>query len=234
MMLRILGIHQQRFVQFWCSSLRLGGVRRKHYTDDLYLTPILGQNTYDYIQEQKEIATKVKYGNFSPLPSMCHCGIFNHPRLMTFMNYVMIDFNKALAYELMRMTFENIKKNQLRNYRKAETEEERNEICLDPMQVFLSAIENVRPYINTVEVYKGGIKYQAPAPLNEKQSYFKGMKWLVEAGRDRPSFTIHFPEQMAKELIDAHNNRGRVVQRKIDLHKLCEANKAYTHFRGAR
>lgn len=56
------------------------------------------------------------------------------------------------------------------------------------------------------------------------------MKWIVEAAKDKDK-PIHFPEKLALELLDASENQGRVVKRKQDLHKQCEANRAYAHYR---
>lgn len=56
------------------------------------------------------------------------------------------------------------------------------------------------------------------------------MKWLIEAANDKER-TVHFPEKLAYELIDAANNTGRVVKKKQDLHRQCEANRAYAHYR---
>jgi len=67
-------------------------------------------------------------------------------------------------------------------------------------------------------------------PITDKRSNFLGMKWLVEAAREKER-TIHFPEKLAWELLDAASNQGRVVKKKQDLHKQCEANRAYAHYR---
>lgn len=56
------------------------------------------------------------------------------------------------------------------------------------------------------------------------------MRWLVRAGIDKDS-KVRFYTQLAHELIDASLNRGRVVKQKTDLHKQCEANRAYAHYR---
>lgn len=56
------------------------------------------------------------------------------------------------------------------------------------------------------------------------------MNWLIEAAKEKHR-KIHFPEKLAVELIDAANNTGHVVKQKQDLHKQCEANRAYAHYR---
>jgi len=205
--------------------------RTKFYKAHEYLTPIVPRDTQDFALANEELRAKLKYSKILPLPHTVHMGLHYHPRVQAFTNYLMLKLNKALANELMKRTFHTIKVTQLKAWREAATEEERAAVQLDPLAVFLGAVENSRPIMTTLAIRKGGIKYQVPMPLKEKLSYFRGMKWLVEAGRDRPHWTVHFPEQMAKELIDAYHGRGRVVQKKIDLHKLCEANKAFAHYR---
>lgn len=56
------------------------------------------------------------------------------------------------------------------------------------------------------------------------------MKWLIEAGKDKDP-TVRFHLQLARELINASNHTGKVIKRKQDLHKQCEANRAYAHYR---
>lgn len=57
------------------------------------------------------------------------------------------------------------------------------------------------------------------------------MKWLIAAAKERDTKNVRFPTQLAFELIDASNNTGKVIKRKQDLHKQCEANRAYAHYR---
>lgn len=59
---------------------------------------------------------------------------------------------------------------------------------------------------------------------------FLAIKWLLEAANDKER-TVHFPEKFAWELLDAANNTGKVVKKKQDLHRQCEANRAYAHYR---
>jgi len=56
------------------------------------------------------------------------------------------------------------------------------------------------------------------------------MKWMIDESNDKER-TVHLPERLASEFLDAANNTGRVVKRKQDLHRQCEANRAYAHYR---
>lgn len=71
---------------------------------------------------------------------------------------------------------------------------------------------------------------KVPVPITHNRSQFISMNWIIDAAKDKER-TIHFPEKLAYELIDASNNAGRVVKKKQDLHKQCEANRAFAHYR---
>lgn len=152
------------------------------------------------------------------------------PIVSKFINYIMEGGKKDLAREILEKGFQNMKRMQLERYHLAKTDEEREAIELNPRVLLHQAIENCRPLMGLKNVKRGGTNYKVPVPITEKRSYFISMKWLVEAGNDKAQ-TVHFPEKIAWEIIDAANNTGRVVKRKQDLHKECEANRAYAHYR---
>jgi small subunit ribosomal protein S7 len=156
--------------------------------------------------------------------------IFHDDKVSKFLNYIMQGGQKQLARGLLEKCFENIKRMQLEKYNKAATDEEKSKIETNPVNILHMAIENVRPVLNVTPIKRGGVKYQVPVPITEKHSYYRACKWIVEASREKER-TVHLPEKMAYELLDAANNQGRVVKRKQDLHRLCEANRAYAHYR---
>ncbi|XP_076633878.1 mitochondrial ribosomal protein S7 isoform X2 [Colletes latitarsis] len=153
-----------------------------------------------------------------------------HDQLVSkFTNYIMRKGNKLLARSLLARTFEHIKMVQLERYNKARPEE-KEQIELNPRLILIYAIENCKPILGLQNVKKGGITYQVPVPLSESRASFLSMNWLIKTSKEKDS-TQSFPEVLAKELIDAANNKGRIVKKKHDLHKQCEANRAYAHFR---
>lgn len=137
---------------------------------------------------------------------------------------------KKLARSLVEKAFENIKRKQIERYHLASSDAEKAKIELDPKVVLHKAIENSKPLLQLTPVKRGGITYQVPGPITENRSEFLAIKWLLEATNDKER-TIHFPEQFAWELLDAANNTGKVVKRKQDIHRQCEANRAYAHYR---
>nr|CAG4648866.1 EOG090X0CZM [Polyphemus pediculus] len=147
-----------------------------------------------------------------------------------FMNTILRKGNRLVARNLLENAFIKVKQIQITKLRKAETEAEKNEIELNPINILHKAIENSKPLLLLTPIKRGGTVYQVPIPVSEKHASFLAMRWLIEASKDKER-TIHFPEKLANELIDASNNTGRVVKRKQDLHRQCEANRAYSHYR---
>ena len=156
--------------------------------------------------------------------------VFHDHLVSKFTNYVMKGGKKELARDLLERTFENIKRTQLERYNLAENDEERAQIVTNPLEVFRTAVENCRPLLQLTPIKRGGVKYQVPVPITEQRSYFLSMKWILEAAREKER-TIHLPEKLAWELLDAAAYQGRVIKRKQDLHRQCEANRAYAHYR---
>ncbi|XP_060523332.1 small ribosomal subunit protein uS7m [Cylas formicarius] len=154
----------------------------------------------------------------------------NDPLVNLFINYVMKDGKKVLARSVMEKTFENVKRLQLERYHKCENPEDKEKIELNPKTIFHRAVENCKPILALSPIKRGGVKYQVPVPITAKKAQFMSMKWLIEAGKDK-HHEVRFALQLARELIDASNNKGRVIKRKHELHKQCEANRAYAHYR---
>lgn len=215
----------------WCSTLikQKNSVVRysqypKYYVEPVYQPKVL-EDLYTTGEAQKLIHLPIKAALSSQNASINH-----DPLVSLFTNYLMRDGLKVLARELMDRTFEKIKRVQLEKYHKATTPEEKDNIELNPRLVFHSAIENCKPLLELTPIKRGGVTYQVPVPITDKRSQFISMKWIITAGKDKEK-TVHLPDKLAYELIDASNYTGRVIKRKQDLHKQCEANRAYAHYR---
>ena len=158
--------------------------------------------------------------------------LFQDDHLDLFIKICMQKGKKANMVIQMKETFANIKRIQLDKYYEAKTDEERAEIELDPLVIFHKAVQNCLPLLITKPVKRGGATYQVPYPLKPREQLILGMKWIRDIIRERPKpRTTHFPEELSKELIDAYYNEGKAVRKKQDVHKLAEANKAYSHYR---
>lgn len=155
------------------------------------------------------------------------------PLVSKFTNYIMRGGCKELARGQLERAFFKIKCSQLERYNMAKTDDEREGIELNPRILLRQAIENCRPVMRITTVKRGGTNYKVPVPITEERSYFMSMNWLIEAGKDKDK-KVRFHDKLAWEIIDAANNTGRVVKRKQDYHKECEANRAYAHFRWSK
>jgi small subunit ribosomal protein S7 len=99
----------------------------------------------------------------------------------------------------------------------------------DPLEVFLKAIENVKPNVEVKSRRVGGATYQVPVEIRESRREALGMRWIITAARARSGHGMD--ERLAAELLDAYNNTGTAFKKKEDTHKMAEANKAFAHYR---
>jgi small subunit ribosomal protein S7 len=194
-----------------------------------YIEPIYKRHQQEHVIESGEYKKLIHMPIKAALNNQSS-SIFHDERVSKMVNYIMMGGQKQLARELMNQTFENIKRIQLARYNRTEDEDEKSKVETNPLTILHQAIENARPRLYVNGIKRGGVKYQVPVPITEKHSYFRACKWLVEASREKGS-RDKLPDVLAKELLDAANNVGRVIKRKQDLHKLCEANRAYAHYR---
>jgi small subunit ribosomal protein S7 len=99
----------------------------------------------------------------------------------------------------------------------------------EPLDVFLKAIDNVKPVIEVKSRRVGGATYQVPMEIRESRREALGMRWIINAARARSGHGME--ERLAAELMDAYNNTGTAFKKKEDTHKMAEANKAFAHYR---
>lgn len=199
------------------------------YDKKRFVEPIYEKKKLDKLEESGKIHSlsylTVKAARETELYSNFHDIV-----LEKFQNYIMQGGKKKLAREQLGKALQRIKQVQVEQYNKAGNEAEKSQIVLDPVRVLKQAIENCRPIMKLTSIRRGGSLYQIPCSITDTESVFKAMRWIVHASRDKEGPT-NFYVQLANELLDAYNNRGRVVKQKIELHKTCEANRAYAHYR---
>ncbi|MDR2159147.1 MAG: 30S ribosomal protein S7 [Treponema sp.] len=99
----------------------------------------------------------------------------------------------------------------------------------EPLEVFLKALDNVKPVIEVKSRRVGGATYQVPIEIRESRREALGMRWIIAAARARSGHGMG--DRLAAELMDAYNNTGTAFKKKEDTHKMAEANKAFAHFR---
>ncbi len=96
------------------------------------------------------------------------------------------------------------------------------------LEVFETAIENVKPNIEVRSKRVGGSNYQVPMPINRKRRQSLAFRWLIEAARKRKGKPMR--ERLAGEMQDAYNRTGTAVTTRENMHRMAEANKAFAHF----
>jgi small subunit ribosomal protein S7 len=99
----------------------------------------------------------------------------------------------------------------------------------DPLKVWERALTNVKPRVEVKSRRVGGSTYQVPVDVRHERSQALGMRWLVSFARKRGEKTM--VDRLANEILDAAQNRGGAVKKREDVHKMADANKAYSHYR---
>ena len=99
----------------------------------------------------------------------------------------------------------------------------------DPMETLEQALENVRPVVEVKSRRVGGATYQVPVEVRPIRRNALAMRWLIDAARKRSEKSM--AARLAGELMDAAEQRGSAVKKKEEIHRMAEANKAFSHYR---
>ena len=99
----------------------------------------------------------------------------------------------------------------------------------EPIRVFHDALDNVRPQIEVRSRRVGGATYQVPVEVRSERAQALAIRWLIDAARKRSENTME--ERLFKELMEASDNRGSSVKKREDMHRMAEANRAFSHYR---
>ncbi|HNR90574.1 MAG TPA: 30S ribosomal protein S7 [Spirochaetota bacterium] len=99
----------------------------------------------------------------------------------------------------------------------------------DPVEVFVQALENVKPVVEVKSRRVGGATYQVPVEIRSERRQALGIRWIISYARGRSEKTMY--QRLSGELMDAYNNTGTSIKKKEDTHKMAEANKAFAHYK---
>jgi small subunit ribosomal protein S7 len=138
---------------------------------------------------------------------------FGNVTLAKFMNHVMVCGKKSLAERIVYGALDLIEERMKR----------------DPVDVFEEALANVAPMVEVKSRRVGGATYQVPVEVRASRQQALAMRWLVDYSRKRGEKSM--PQRLAGELIDACQGRGAAVKKREDVHRMAEANKAFSHYR---
>lgn len=98
----------------------------------------------------------------------------------------------------------------------------------EPLEVFLKALDNVKPVVEVKSRRVGGSTYQVPIEVRESRREALAHRWVISAARSRSGKSMS--EKLAAEIFDAFNNTGAAFKKKEDTHRMAEANKAFSHY----
>ena len=128
-------------------------------------------------------------------------------------SYMMLDGKKSVAEGIVYGAFDVIKER---------TREE-------PLKIFHKALENCQPMVEVKSRRVGGANYQVPVEVSGSRKMALSMRWLIQYARQRSGRSMK--EKLANELIEAAHQRGSAVKKRDDVHRMAEANKAFSHYR---
>ena len=139
--------------------------------------------------------------------------VYNDVVVAKFINRMMVDGKKSVAQGILYTAFDELKV-------KAQGEE--------PLTVFKKAIDNCKPQLEVRSRRVGGATYQVPVDVRPSRRLTLAMRWLIENSRGRGEKMMS--QRLANELFDAFSNRGNAIKKKEDVHRMAEANKAFSHY----
>ncbi len=138
---------------------------------------------------------------------------FNDTVVTKFVNNIMLQGKKNVAFTIFYDAIEKVA---------AKTQEE-------GLEVWRRALENVTPAVEVRSRRVGGATFQIPSPIREERKSSMAMKWLIGYARKRNEKSMS--EKLAGEIIAAAKNEGAAYKKREDVHRMAEANKAFSHYR---
>ncbi|MBL8529030.1 MAG: 30S ribosomal protein S7 [Burkholderiales bacterium] len=138
---------------------------------------------------------------------------FSSQEVAKFINVLMTRGKKSVAERIMYGALDQIQKRSGKN----------------PLEVFTQALQNVRPVVEVKSRRVGGANYQVPVEVRQVRRTALAMRWLREAARRRSEKSMG--QRLAGELAEAAEGRGGAMKKREEVHKMAEANKAFSHYR---
>ena len=133
--------------------------------------------------------------------------------LTKFMNSLMKDGKKSAAESIVYGAFDIVE---------AKSKQ-------DPITVFHTSLDNIRPAVEVRSRRVGGATYQVPVEVRADRQQALAIRWLIDSARKRGENTMR--ERLSGELMDALNGRGQAVKKREDTHRMADANRAFSHYR---
>jgi small subunit ribosomal protein S7 len=137
---------------------------------------------------------------------------YGNPQLQRFINKVMLSGKKPAAEKIV--------------YGALDAAAER--LGRSQIEVFETALRNVAPTIKVTPKRVGGATYQVPVEIKGDQRFSLAMRWIITAARARTGRPM--VDRLSAELLDAFNNTGAAIRRREEVHRMAEANRAFSHY----
>lgn len=138
---------------------------------------------------------------------------FGSTLLAKFMNHVMESGKKSVAERIVYGALDIVKE----------------KLNKDPIEIFEQAMENIAPMVEVKARRVGGATYQVPVEVRPSRRNALAMRWIVEYSRKRGEKSMR--HRLAGEMMDASQGKGAAVKKREDVHRMAEANKAFSHYR---
>lgn len=168
--------------------------------------------------------------------------LFESDLLAKFINAIMKDGKKSVAEKIVYDALDSVVKSNNRKKKDGEgdnAESGAGSSSLDirsserarsvALEAFKDALANVTPVVEVRSRRVGGSTYQVPVEVRPKRKMALAMRWLADYASQRSEKTMS--QRLANEILAALDNQGGAVKKKIDVHKMAEANKAFSHYR---
>ena len=139
---------------------------------------------------------------------------FGNVEVTRFVNNLMLDGKKSIAFKVFYSSLDIVST-------KIDDEE--------ALSVWEKSLENITPHVEVRSRRIGGATFQIPQPVREDRKVSLGMKWMIAAARNRNEKTMAV--NLASEIIAGYKEEGAAYKKKMDTHRMAEANKAFSHFR---
>jgi len=97
-----------------------------------------------------------------------------------------------------------------------------------PLEVFEGAVNNVKPNVEVRSRRVGGSNYQVPMQVSRRRQQSLAIRWIIEAARSRKGKATC--QGLAQELVDAYKREGTAMTTRENVHRMADANKAFSHF----
>ena len=141
---------------------------------------------------------------------------FNDQLVTRFVNNLMLQGKKSKAYKIFYDAMEIVD----------HKNEDKEKTSLD---IWKDALSNVMPHVEVRSRRVGGATFQIPQPIRPDRKISTAIKWLIDSSRKRNEKSMAL--KLAQEVIAAAKEEGAAVKKRVDTHKMAEANKAFSHFR---